>query len=104
MKGKATSCGHEPAHSGASASSNRTGVSTHNSLGPRRCGCVLVANHEQELLGIFTDGDLRRTIQTREGQIMGLRIGDIMTRGPRQCSAGEKAVEAMQVRRGAQEQ
>lgn len=65
-----------------------------------RCGCVLVANHNRELLGIYTDGDLRRTIQTRNGNIMGLRVGDVMTRTPRQCAPDLKAVEAMQVRAG----
>lgn len=27
------------------------------------CGCVLVADAEQRLEGIFTDGDLRRSLQ-----------------------------------------
>jgi arabinose-5-phosphate isomerase len=62
---------------------------------------VLVAGREEELLGIFTDGDLRRTIQTRVGNIMSLRIGDIMTRDPRRCAADDKAVEAMQVNENA---
>jgi len=62
-----------------------------------RCGCVLVVSTEQALLGIFTDGDLRRAIQARDGNIMRLCIGDIMTRDPRRCHPNDKAVDAMQV-------
>ncbi len=29
----------------------------------KRCGCVLVLDEAQKLLGIFTDGDLRRALQ-----------------------------------------
>jgi hypothetical protein len=32
-------------------------------LPPRSCGCVLVADADLSLAGIFTDGDLRRTLQ-----------------------------------------
>ena len=37
-------------------------------MSAKRCGCLLVVNNqtEKKLVGIFTDGDLRRTIE-REG-------------------------------------
>ena len=58
---------------------------------------MLVASADQVLLGIFTDGDLRRAIQAWDGNIMRLCIGDIMTRDPRRCHPHDKAVDAMQV-------
>ena len=33
-------------------------------LSAKGCGCVLVADSEGSLLGIFTDGDLRRALQS----------------------------------------
>jgi arabinose-5-phosphate isomerase len=33
-------------------------------LSNKRCGCLLVVDDDQRLLGIFTDGDLRRALQT----------------------------------------
>ncbi|GAB4819506.1 hypothetical protein N2152v2_006552 [Parachlorella kessleri] len=66
-------------------------------LTSKGCGCVLVISTDQALLGIFTDGDLRRAIQARDGKIMRLCIGDIMTRDPRRCHPNDKAVDTMQL-------
>lgn len=39
-------------------------------LSAKGCGCVLVVDQERRLLGTFTDGDLRRTLQQKEAQVI----------------------------------
>jgi arabinose-5-phosphate isomerase len=48
------------------------------------------------LLGIFTDGDLRRLLE-RDGDIRNLRIDDVMTRDPASISPRALAAEAVQL-------
>ncbi len=51
-----------------------------------------------QLLGAFTDGDLRRSLQRRGAEALSLPLSAVMTAGPRTCSSDLKAVDAMQVR------
>lgn len=51
-------------------------------LSSKRCGCVLVTDHASRLSGIFTDGDLRRCLQTHGAALLGMPIGDVMNRSP----------------------
>lgn len=60
-------------------------------------GCVLVVEGEHELVGAFTDGDLRRALQRRGPALLQMAVGDVMTPRPRTCSSSIKAFEAMQV-------
>ena len=48
------------------------------------------------LAGLFTDGDLRRTLE-RHDDIRGLKVADVMTRSPRTIGPGRLAAEAAQV-------
>lgn len=41
----------------------------------KSCGCVLVTGPQQQLLGTFTDGDLRRTLQSQGSGIFDLKVG-----------------------------
>lgn len=69
-------------------------------LTSKGCGCVLVADEELRLVGIFTDGDLRRTLQQcgAEGRdVMGLRVDEVMCEEPKTCGSEEMAVDAMHV-------
>ncbi|PRW39284.1 putative arabinose 5-phosphate isomerase [Chlorella sorokiniana] len=66
----------------------------------KSCGCVLVADADLSLAGIFTDGDLRRTLQQcgADGRdIMQLRVAEVMTRTPKTICSQEMAVDAMQI-------
>jgi arabinose-5-phosphate isomerase len=47
----------------------------------KKLGCVCVVDHDKHLLGIITDGDVRRTLQKFEN-IDKLKVSDIMTRNP----------------------
>ncbi|KAI3431313.1 hypothetical protein D9Q98_004371 [Chlorella vulgaris] len=69
-------------------------------LTSKGCGCVLVADAELRLFGIFTDGDLRRTLQQcgEQGRdVMALRVDEVMSKDPKTCRSCEMAVDAMQM-------
>ncbi|MBY0529523.1 MAG: KpsF/GutQ family sugar-phosphate isomerase [Rhabdochlamydiaceae bacterium] len=51
-------------------------------LSNKKCGALLVANKEKELLGIFTDGDLRRSLQTQGPAALDKTMGALMTPNP----------------------
>ena len=61
----------------------------------KHIGMTAVVDHDGKLLGIFTEGDLRRLIE-RVGDIRELRIADVMTRTPHTIGARELAASAVQ--------
>jgi arabinose-5-phosphate isomerase len=64
-------------------------------LSNKRCGCVLVVNQNLELQGIFTDGDLRRTLQNKANNALLEKIIHVMTKNPRVISKDILAYESM---------
>ncbi|MCB1136053.1 MAG: KpsF/GutQ family sugar-phosphate isomerase [Chlamydiia bacterium] len=64
-------------------------------LSARGCGCMLVVDDKEKLLGIFTDGDLRRGLQTRGGAIVNEPMGNLMTTAPKHIHPDVLAWEAM---------
>lgn len=68
-------------------------------LSSKGCGCVLVADAGLKLQGVFTDGDLRRALQSTmaSGGLLTAPISDFMTRAPRTVLASAKAAQAMEV-------
>lgn len=64
-------------------------------LSNKRCGCILITDHNFKLLGIFTDGDLRRTLQKFGGQVLEARMKDIMNLNPSSIGSEVLAWEAM---------
>jgi arabinose-5-phosphate isomerase len=61
-----------------------------------RMGITAVLDHDQRVIGIFTDGDLRRTLQ-KGVDLHGTPIASVMTRGPRTISPDKLAAEAVQI-------
>jgi arabinose-5-phosphate isomerase len=59
-------------------------------------GMTAVVDAKDRLLGIFTDGDLRRYLEKHDG-IKGVRVGDVMTRDPTSIAPDKLAAEAAQV-------
>jgi arabinose-5-phosphate isomerase len=59
-------------------------------------GMTAIVDADDRLLGIFTDGDLRRTLEKHDS-IRGVRVSDVMTRNPRTIGAERLAAEAAQV-------
>jgi arabinose-5-phosphate isomerase len=62
----------------------------------KRLGVTGVINGQGELVGIVTDGDLRRGLKNR-GDILRLRAGDLMTRKPKTIAADALAASAVAV-------
>lgn len=61
-----------------------------------RAGCVAVVDGSDRLLGIFTDGDLRRhLIETPD--ITGVSIDSVMTRNPITLKADQLAVDILKI-------
>jgi arabinose-5-phosphate isomerase len=65
-------------------------------LSAKRCGCLLVVDNAAELQGIFTDGDLRRALQSKGASALELSIGALMTHSPKTISPDRLALEAIQ--------
>lgn len=60
----------------------------------KRLGVTAVVDQHDALLGIVTDGDLRRAVQ-RKGNPQDLSAADIMTRQPKTIEAGALAARAL---------
>lgn len=48
----------------------------------KNCGCLLVGDAQRRLIGIFTDGDLRRALQTYGASVLHKQIGEVMGKNP----------------------
>lgn len=66
-------------------------------LSNKRCGCILVADKKGQLLGIFTDGDLRRTLQKFGGEVLETPIKELMTKNPKFIHPEILAYDAMKI-------
>ncbi|MGE0356786.1 MAG: SIS domain-containing protein [Burkholderiales bacterium] len=59
-------------------------------------GMTAIVEPDGRVAGLFTDGDLRRTLEKHE-DIRGLKVAEVMTRNPRAIGPGRLAAEAAQV-------
>ncbi|AOJ39094.1 arabinose-5-phosphate isomerase [Burkholderia lata] len=62
----------------------------------KRLGMTAVVDADGKVVGIFTDGDLRRVL-ARDGDFRTLPITDVMTRDPRTVAPDHLAVEAVEL-------
>jgi len=65
------------------------------SITAARAGAAVVIDDEQRLLGIITDGDIRRTLLMDDNALM-KRAGEVMTRKPKIARPDQLAVEALE--------
>ena len=63
----------------------------------KRLGMTAVVDAESRLLGMYTDGDLRRSLDDAKVDLRNTAIAVVMTRSPRTIDAGALAVEAAQL-------
>lgn len=61
-----------------------------------KAGSVSVVDRRGRLIGVFTDGDLRRRM-AEGGDVMSRRLQDVMTRAPITVAAGALAAEALKI-------
>jgi len=61
----------------------------------KRLGVTAVVNEREELVGVITDGDLRRALE-KYGNLLERKASDIMTRNPKRIETDTLAAEAVQ--------
>jgi arabinose-5-phosphate isomerase len=59
-------------------------------------GMTAILDRGKKIVGIFTDGDLRRTLESKP-DIRGLKTADVMKRDPRTISPHKLAAEALEL-------
>ena len=62
----------------------------------KRCGSACVVNKKGNFIGIFTDGDLRRHIES-DPRLLTRRVGEVMTKNPIVVHAQQLAAEALTI-------
>lgn len=62
----------------------------------KRLGMTAVVDAQRRVVGIFTDGDLRR-IFSADGDFRQRPVSEVMTRAPRTIGAGRLATEALEI-------
>ena len=63
----------------------------------KRLGMTAVVDDDDHLLGVFTDGDLRRALDDHDVDLRKARVDSLMTRGAKTVTADKLAVEAAQL-------
>ena len=63
----------------------------------KRLGMTAVVDGDDRLLGLYTDGDLRRSLDDARVDVRATRIDAVMTREPKTIGADALAVEAAQL-------
>ena len=61
-----------------------------------RCGSACVLNKKGKFVGIFTDGDLRRRLESDQ-QLLDRKVKDVMTKNPTTISKDKLAQEALRI-------
>lgn len=68
------------------------------SISGSRLGVTVVTDSTQKVLGVITDGDLRRMLE-KESELTSVRAEKIMTRNPKQIGPDAMAIEALDLLR-----
>jgi len=63
----------------------------------KHLGMTAVVDADRHLLGVFTDGDLRRALDDDGVDLRNVNVIELMTRGPKTISADKLAIEAAQL-------
>ena len=68
-----------------------------NEFSNKRCGCLLVVDQQKKLHGIFTDGDLRRSLEKHGGDVLSRPLSEMMTLSPRAVDPKALAWDALKL-------
>lgn len=63
----------------------------------KRCGCLVIVDDEGLLKGIFTDGDLRRALQSKGEKVLKERLENLMSKAPKNIQSNDLAWEALKM-------
>lgn len=66
-------------------------------ISSKRLGVVVVVDQDNRVLGIITDGDVRRGVQKWSKELFELKASEVMTRNPKMISEEELAVKALSI-------
>lgn len=66
-------------------------------ISSKRLGVAIVADADKKVLGIITDGDLRRGIEKLGKALFDMKAGEVMTRNPKTIGEDELAAKALSV-------
>ncbi|MDI6727357.1 MAG: KpsF/GutQ family sugar-phosphate isomerase [Thermodesulfovibrionales bacterium] len=66
-------------------------------ISSKRLGVTIVADSDKRILGIITDGDLRRGIEKWGKAFFDMNAGEVMTKNPKTISEDELAVKALSI-------
>jgi len=69
-------------------------------ISSKRLGLTVVAGHDGKVLGVVTDGDLRRGIEKWGKAFFDMKAGEVMNRNPKTVSEDELAAKALSVMEG----
>ena len=86
-------------HAGAAAPRVKTSTRMHDvfhEMSDKRLGMTCVVDENDRLVGIFTDGDLRR-LMVASSDVLSLTAGDVMKHNPRTIRRDMLAVEALKI-------
>lgn len=70
-------------------------VNTLVELSNKKCGCVMIIDKDRSLMGIFTDGDLRRALQKHGSKALEKTMQELMTKTARFISSDDMASSAL---------
>lgn len=66
-------------------------------LSAKSCGCLLILDDQERLQGIFTDGDLRRALETLGAPILQKPLSSLMSPKPKTVSPHLLALDALRI-------
>jgi len=66
-------------------------------MSSKRLGHAIVTDKAGKMLGVVTDGDVRRGLERWGGRLFGLTTGEVMTRNPKTISQEELAAKALAI-------
>lgn len=73
---------------------NSSVLDTIHQISAGRLGMVVVQNSAKRLVGIVTDGDVRRAVQNKQEALFGLKAMDIMSANPQTIRSNARVIEA----------
>lgn len=65
-------------------------------ISTKRLGCTAIVDNDQNLLGIITDGDVRRMLE-KDCNIASVKAADIMTKSPKTIEKDDFATKGLQL-------
>ena len=66
-------------------------------MSAKRLGHAVVTDDDNKIVGVITDGDVRRCLEKWRGKLFKMTAGKIMTKNPRTIAAEELAAKALSV-------